>query len=91
MIPSRNPFKDRDHQTWGPAVRSFVIAPNDNADLPSAIRAITIGSNGGTISYVSEADGQIYETAPLPIGTYAVNIKRVRLTGTSALGLTGWV
>jgi hypothetical protein len=69
---------------------SFSITPSDGADLTFAIRQITIGTAGGTISWVNQA-GVTQTTGPLPVGSYVMNAHRIRATGTTATGLTGWI
>jgi len=32
-----------------------------------------------------------YTTGPLPVGTYPMLARRIRATGTTATGLTGWI
>lgn len=73
-----------------PALGAFAITPSDTADLSSPVRAVTIGTAGGTLSFVGR-DGQNHTTGPLPVGTYPVFASRVRATGTTATGLTGWI
>lgn len=73
-----------------PAAGAFAITPNDGADLTQRIRCLTIGTAGGAVSYVGW-DGTTYTTGPLPIGSYPLYAKRIRSTGTTATGLTGWV
>ena len=45
---------------------------------------------GGTLSWVS-TDNTVQTTAALPPGTYPLLARRIRATGTTATGLTGWV
>ncbi|MFN3277944.1 MAG: hypothetical protein ACK41Y_06045 [Paracoccus hibiscisoli] len=54
-----------------------------------AIRAVTINAPG-TISWVSWT-GVTCSTGPLPAGTYTMAAMRIRATGTTASGITGWV
>lgn len=71
-----------------PAIGSYAVTPSDGADLPETIRAVTLNA-GGTLSYVG-LDGATYTTAALPAGTYALSASRIRATGTTATGITGW-
>ena len=73
----------------GPAMGAYAVTPSDTVDLPEAIRAVTIGTAAGTLSFVG-LDGVTYTTGPLPIGTYPLFAARIRNTGTTAKGLTGW-
>ncbi len=86
-----DPFRSHSVGTSGPAIGAIAVTPSDSTDLSQAIRAVTIGGTGGTISFVSSRDGQIYTTGHLPIGTYAFCASRIRATGTTATSLTGWV
>lgn len=86
-----DPFNRQAQSVVGPALGAMAITPSDSADLIQFIRAITIGTAGGVISYVSSRDGATYTTGPLPVGTYSLWASRIRATGTSATGLTGWV
>ena len=83
------PFSSYDAGAVGPAIRAFAITPADGSDLTDDIRAVTL-NGGGTLSYVGW-DGATYTTAALPAGTYPVQARRIRATGTTATGITGWV
>lgn len=67
----------------------YAITPSDSTDLTERVRAITIGSAAGTISFVGW-DGVTYTSNPLPLGTYALYAKRIRASGTTATGISGW-
>lgn len=71
------------------AIGSFPITPSDSADLALNIRMVTINV-GGTLSWVNWQD-EVETTALLPAGSYPIQAKRIRATGTTATGLTGWV
>jgi len=71
------------------AVRSFTITPHDTNELADYIRAVTINV-GGVLVYTAW-DGTECTTAALPAGTYALLSKRIKSTGTTATGITGWV
>lgn len=85
-----DPFRHRVMGVDAPALGAFAVAPSDSTDLARPIRAVTIGTAGGTLSYVSR-EGVTCTTGPLPVGTYPMFATRVRATGTTATGLTGWV
>lgn len=93
MINLKDLFRMHPLKVEGPAVASFEIAPSDSADLPQPIRAITLAT-AGKVSWIStrNRDGAIIEvTATLPAGTYPIFARRIRNTGTTATGLTGWI
>lgn len=74
----------------GPAIGAFAITPNDTTDLSEEIRAITLNV-GGTLSFIDSVDGSTHTTGELPAGTYVLLASRIRATGTTATGITGWV
>lgn len=74
----------------GGALGAFAVTPNNDTDLAQNIRAVTINV-GGTLSYVSSRDGTTSTTDALPAGTYVLFASRIRATGTTATGITGWV
>lgn len=86
---SFNPFFYANRDSKSPASGSFSITPNDNSDLPTYIRAVTLGQPG-TLSW-NGIDGAAYSTATLPAGTYPMFARRIRATGTTASQITGWV
>lgn len=88
-MTSRPNFYDTSPNNVQGAVGSFVITPHATEDLPSLVRAITI-DGAGTISWV-DWWGAAHVTAALPQGTYPMLARAVRVSGTSATGLTGWV
>lgn len=83
------PFLNRNPTIDGPSVGSFLITPADGSDLSSDIRQLTINV-AGTVAYIGW-DGVAYATDTLPQGSYAVFARRIKATGTTATGLTGWI
>jgi hypothetical protein len=71
------------------ATGAMAITPSDSVDLAQPVRAITIAEEG-TLSFTG-LNGHTYTTGTLPAGTYPVIAKRVRATGTTATGITGWI
>ncbi|MFN4062325.1 MAG: hypothetical protein ACK4IA_16450 [Paracoccus hibiscisoli] len=86
---ARSPFHPSSVGTAGPAIESIVVTPSNTEDLPVAIRAVTINAPG-TISWINWT-GVTCSTGPLPAGTYTMAASRIRATGTTASGITGWV
>ncbi len=86
-----DPFDNHTTGVESPAIGAFAIEPSDSADLPQAIRAVTVGGAGGAISFVSSRTGLVSTTASLPPGTYPLFAARILAAGTTATGLTGWV
>lgn len=85
----QDPYSPYTHGANAPALASFPVAPSDADDLPTMIRAVTIGG-AGTIAWVSQS-GVASVTAALPAGTYAIRAARILATGTTATDITGWV
>lgn len=73
-----------------PSLGGNAITPSDAADLAAPVRAVTIGTAGGTIRYTHARTGAICTTGPLPVGSYSIWARRIWATGTTATGLTGW-
>ena len=86
-----DPFAAHAASLTGPALGAMAVTPSDTADLASAIRALTIGTAGGSVSFLSSRDGSVYTTGPLPVGTYSLCASRILASGTTASGLTGWI
>lgn len=86
-----DPFRSHTVGTSGPAIGALAITPSDSTDLGQAIRAVTIGGEGGTLSFISSRDGQTYTTGQLPPGSYPLCARRIRASGTTATDLTGWI
>ena len=83
------PFAAFGDESMGPAIRAFAITPSNTVDLVDHIRAVTLNV-GGVLVYHGW-DGLTYTTAALPAGTYPLLARRIRATGTTATGITGWV
>lgn len=84
----KDTFKIYGSTLTGPAIAAYAITPDDGVDLVQAIRMVTLNA-GGTLSYVGK-DGATYATAALPAGSYPLFASRIRSTGTTATGITGW-
>ena len=83
------PFSLASVNVNGPSLGPVAITPSNTVDLDTPIRMITIGG-AGTISIIG-IDGITYTSGALPIGTYSCFAARVRVTGTSATAITGWI
>ena len=84
-----NPLIARSLSVTSPALGSIAVTPDDDADLATGIRAITIGA-AGTVTWISRY-GTTHETAELPAGTYPMFATRILSTGTTATQITGWI
>ena len=68
---------------------SFVITPHATDNLPKLTRAISIDV-AGTLAWVNW-HGEPQQTGNLQPGIYPIRAKAIRVSGTTATGLTGWV
>lgn len=84
-----DPFDNHASGLESPALGAFAVTPSNSADLTSTIRAVTIATEG-TISFIG-ISGATWTTGTLPAGTYALRARRIRATGTTATGITGWI
>ncbi|QXH25146.1 hypothetical protein RCWATERBOI_55 [Rhodobacter phage RcWaterboi] len=84
-------FKGASIDLTAPALSSFAVTPNDAADLPAPVRAVTIGERGGVVKYTAARGGAVCTTGYLPIGQHPIWASRIWATGTTAEGMTGWV
>lgn len=72
-----------------PARMAFAITPNDATDLPSAAKALYVGSGGDiTIRTVAAAEDVTLRNV-LSGSVLAIRIRAVRQTGTTATDLVG--
>ncbi len=83
------PFSLASVNVNGPSLAPVAITPNNDDDLATPIRMITI-NGAGTISIIG-LDDVTYTSGVLPVGSYPCFAKRVRVTGTTATDITGWI
>ena len=88
-MPKDPNFFDMSDDPVQGAEGSFPIAPHASDNLPKLIRAITVDV-AGTIAWINW-HGEAQTTNNLQPGTYAMRAKAIRVSGTTASGLTGWV
>ena len=86
---ARNPYRDMPRSSLEVPKGSFPITPDDDVDLPYAIRTLTIGTTGGTVAWLNE-NGEPQSTGFLPVGNWVMAAHRILEVGTTAVGLTGW-
>ena len=85
------PFSPSSVDINSPYIGAFAVTPNNDTDLPTPIRAVSFHNGNGTISFIGW-DGQTYTTGTLNHGVvYRILARRIRATGTTATGLTGWI
>jgi len=74
----------------GPAVNAFAITPDDATDLTLTTRALYSGG-GGDIAVIMQGGGAVTFKA-VPAGVILpLRVKRIMLSGTTALDLRGLV
>ena len=90
-MPAENSFTHHAKGTTSPARDRLTITPSDSTDLDKVVRDIRVGgagnvtvvtTTGAEIAFTGCADGE-------RIGPFFV--ARVKLTGTTATGLVGYV
>ena len=85
---TNDPFRFHTRTLEGPAIGAIAVTPSDDTDLSTSIRAVTI-NGAGVLVY--DFEGVTYTTNTLPVGPHALRADRIRATGTTATGITGWV
>ena len=89
-MPPYNPYSSYSLGATGSAIRSFVVAPSDSADLEAVVRGVIIGG-AGTVRWRG-LDGRVNTTAALPAGfVLPIQADRIFASGTTATELTGLV
>lgn len=69
---------------------SYVVAPNDGADLPGSISQLYVGGTGDVTYDPADGSTTALLLKAVPIGTVLrVGMKRIRATGTTATQLVG--
>lgn len=72
-----------------PAGNCFVIAPNDDADLPINTKAIYIGSGGNLVVLAMNADAPVTLRNTIAGSILDLRVRRILATGTTAQDLVG--
>lgn len=81
-------FEDFNSGLTSPATAADPIAPSDTTPLQHATRAIYVGQGGDlTVEFVSGDTVTLYGVQPGAV--YAVRVRHVLATGTTAAGLVG--
>ena len=73
----------------GPARHAFAITPSDTTDLTRMTRAV-MASGAGTIAAIFEGDTSAVTIQVAANQMYAWHVTRVKATGTTATGITGF-
>lgn len=84
-----DPFENAADSLIAPAKSAYTISPNDNADLPSATKAIYVGNEGDvTLRAIDDDSDVLFRN--LAAGTVlAVRARAIRSSGTTATDLVG--
>ncbi len=80
-----NPFSNRALPISGPAYDLLPVIPNNNTDLPAVAIGLYV-ETGGTLS-IDTAKGETRQVAVADFSILPVGVRRVRQTGTTAVGL----
>lgn len=81
-------FGDHAPGLTSPPARAFSITPDDGTDLALATRGLMVGGTG-SVALVTTAGDTATLTGLQPGQQYAIRIRRVLATGTTATGLVG--
>jgi hypothetical protein len=89
-MPAYGPFQAHSISPEGPPTGAYAITPA-NADLPVEIRAFRVGQMAGDVS-ITDRRGIVTVIPNVQVGeTITVFAQRINLTGTTALGITGFI
>lgn len=80
-------FQSQARSPGDPATRIFDVTPDDASDLPYVTVALNVASPG-TVR-VTTADGGVGEVSIHPGHAFALRVRRVWQTGTTATGIRG--
>lgn len=74
------------------AVGSFLITPHDTNELAYVTRAISFATAGALAVVMENGDDVIIPSGALAAGVmHPLRIKKIKLTGTGAAGVVGYV
>ena len=89
-MPALEPYKSHAIAPDGPPIGAFAVVPA-NADLPTEIRAFRVGTAAGDVS-ITDRRGVTTVIPNVQIGeTIVIFAWRINLTGTTAIGITGFI
>ncbi|TRD11665.1 hypothetical protein FGU71_07150 [Erythrobacter insulae] len=79
-----DPFKNSSDSLLTPAKTAFAIIPNDTTDLPTATKAVYVGSGGAVTLRAVDADADVTFTN-VPSGSILpVRVQAVRESSTAS-------
>lgn len=90
-MPATNPFNSHAKGPTSGAISLVAITPSDAADLANVVRMIYVGV-GGDIAVIDTAGNTVTHVG-VPQGSYIgpFQVARVKVTGTTASSLIGYV
>ena len=80
-----NPFKDRALSLSGPVTDALPVNPDDINDLPHVAVGL-YAETGGTLSIITVV-GETRTIAVADFSILPIGVRRVRATGTTAIGI----
>ncbi len=84
-----DPFHGYESGLTSPATQLFPITPDDNTDLSTCVRGLSVASSGMVqITTIGGTTAAVYVAAGAP---FPVRVARVWATGTDATGIVGLV
>lgn len=82
-------FRHHADSPMAPASRAFAITPSDIAELPTATKAIYVGTGGDITLRPLDGSEDVVFTAFPAGGILDVRASAIRATGTTASGIVG--
>ena len=84
-----DPFESSSDSLIAPAKSAFAIIPDDTADLPSATKAVYVGTGGDITARPVDSDIDVLFRNVVAGTILPVRIRAVRVGGTTAADLVG--
>jgi len=83
----KRPFKGWSNGLTSPLTDAIQITPSDSSDLPTATRALYVGTSGDL--RVTMLSGSVVTLTGAPVGWHPLRVTRVWQTGTTAPAICG--
>ena len=84
-----DPFANTANSLSSPAAHCFDILPDDASELPSAAKAIYVGSGGDIVLRAVDSDQDVVLQGVGSGAILPIRIRAIRATGTTASALIG--
>ena len=88
---TNDPFESYGNSITSPAADCFAIQPSDTQDLPSATKAIYVGTGGDIVLRAVNGSADVTFANTISGSIIDVRARAIRLTGTTASDIVGLV